>query len=165
MLGDVCQACCGTGLHSISCTSCKGDGVVDQQTTLAVKVPKSVDEGMLLRIREKGHEALNGISGDLILHLKCKPDSQYKRSGFDILSDKVITYTQAVFGGITEIETINGKRKITIEPGTEHNSQIIIKGAGLSKFDVKKSQMIDEDQKGNHIVTLKITIPKTLNKQ
>jgi len=41
--------------------------------TLSVNIPKSVDTGMLLRIRDKGHQAFNGEFGDLILKVKVEP--------------------------------------------------------------------------------------------
>lgn len=64
-----------------------------------VKIPRSVETGMLLRIREKGHEALNGKAGDLILKPIVKEHPDYRREGFDIHSEKKISVTTAIFGG------------------------------------------------------------------
>ena len=65
--GELCKACLGGGLESVICMDCGGDGLIDQQLSLMVKIPRSVETGMLLRVREKGHEALNGKPGDLII--------------------------------------------------------------------------------------------------
>lgn len=68
-LGELCKACLGGGLESVVCKDCKGDGLVDQKLSLVVKIPRSVETNMLLRVRDKGHEALNGKPGDLILKM------------------------------------------------------------------------------------------------
>jgi molecular chaperone DnaJ len=69
IVGSVCPMCLGTGLESVICEPCKGDGLEMQKLSLMVKIPKSVEDGMLLRIRGKGDEALNGKPGDLIIRL------------------------------------------------------------------------------------------------
>ena len=67
VVGEICVQCMGTGVLSISCKTCNGDGIQQNTMTLSVTIPKSVDTGMLLRIRDKGHQAFNGEFGDLIL--------------------------------------------------------------------------------------------------
>ena len=78
--------------------------------TLSVNITKSVDTGMLLRIRDKGHQAFNGEFGDLILKVKVESHPQFKRVDFDIHSIISIPVTKAIFGGALEIETINGPK-------------------------------------------------------
>ena len=66
---------------------------MDQDIKIAIKIPPSVDDGMLLRIREKGHQALNGNIGDLILNVGIIPDRDYTRKGFDIHSTINVSVT------------------------------------------------------------------------
>ena len=155
----------------MNCTKCKGDGVVVDNTELHVKIPKSVDEGMLLRIKEKGDQALNGHFGDLILQVSLEEHPEFKRKGFDVYTEKKISVTQAIIGGQCEIDTIHGKRSIQIAPGTEHNNEIRIKGAGMSILGRGASSKsagsgadTDRDEKGDHVVVFKIAIPTTLTK-
>ena len=63
----------GTGVLSTSCQTCNGNGIQQSDLTLSVNIPKSVDTGMLLRIRDKGHQAFNGEFGDLILKVNVEP--------------------------------------------------------------------------------------------
>lgn len=172
VLGEVCPTCLGTGVDSIDCPKCKGDGVVSEETQLLVKIPKSVDNGMLLRIKEKGDQALNGNYGDLILQVTLEEHPEFKRKGFDIYSTKKISVTQAIIGGQCEVDTIHGKKKLQIAPGTEHNHEIRIRGAGMSilgKGMQSKSAGsgadTDRDEKGDHIVVFKIAIPSALTKE
>jgi molecular chaperone DnaJ len=93
IIGAECPSCLGTGLKSISCDSCEGQGLITKTSTLLAKIPKSVDNGMLLRIKGKGHEALNGKTGDLIICIVTLLDKEYTREGNNILSEKKITFT------------------------------------------------------------------------
>lgn len=101
MIGDICPVCNGIGRQAVNCEACQGDGLVNEKVTVSVKIPASVDTGMLLRVRGKGYHSLNGSPGDLILNVYVQPHPEYKRKGFDILSDKEISVTQAIFGGAT----------------------------------------------------------------
>lgn len=169
-LGEVCATCLGTGVDSVNCTKCQGDGVVSQNMRLLVKIPKSVDDGMLLRIREKGDQALNGHFGDLILQIDLLEHPEFKRKGFDIYSEKKISVTQAIIGGNCEVETIHGTKSVRIAPGTEHNQEVRIKGAGMTVLGKGSSKSAsghesDRDEKGDHIIQFKIAIPNTLSKE
>ena len=95
----------------------------EQEFDMQLKIPKSVDDGMILRVKEKGHQALNGHFGDALFLVKVNKESlvDFKRDGYNILSEKQITLTQAIFGGECEVETINGMKKVQIMPGTQHN--------------------------------------------
>ena len=170
-LGEVCPTCLGTGVDSVNCTKCQGDGIVHQSMQLLVKIPKSVDDGMLLRIREKGDQALNGSCGDLILQIVVDEHPEFKRKGFDIYTEKKISVTQAIIGGNCEVDTIHGKKSIRIAPGTEHNQELRIKSAGMSVLGkgtysrTGSSADTDRDEKGDHIVVFKIAIPNSLTKE
>lgn len=132
--GDVCPACHGAGLASVECPACRGDGITKQRARLSVKIPKSVDNDMLLRVRDRGHQALNGKSGDLILQIAILPHERFSRKGFNIHSALNITITQAALGGNIDVDTINGKINMKIQPGTAHDQQYMIKGFGFEKL-------------------------------
>jgi molecular chaperone DnaJ len=74
------------------------------------KIPRSVDNGMLLRIRGKGNEALNGNSGDFIIAISVQPHEEYVREGLNIKSERKISFTQAIFGGTCDVETVEGPK-------------------------------------------------------
>ena len=123
---------------------------------------------MWLRLKDQGHESLSGIRGDLILQLTIEDDKRYRRQGFDIHSDLDITFTQAALGCQAEIETIYGKKPIPISPGTQHNQSLTIKGAGLTILNNNQkaggkqaaNSENNKEQKGDHVITFKVVIPK-----
>ena len=87
-IGDVCPACHGSGLQSVNCETCHGEGLVNEQVNLQVKIPSGVDEGMLLRVRDRGNQAINGQFGDFIICVGVKPHAKYRREGYDIHCDQ-----------------------------------------------------------------------------
>ena len=139
-------------MASLDCSNCNARGIITKPTALNVNVPASVDNGMVLRVKGKGNEAVGGEPGDLILMIKVQESDTFKRDGFDIYTDKKISVTQAILGGPCEIETIRGPKKINVFPGTEHNQQVSIKNAGLPVLGGAKNSTKNQ-QNGDHIVT------------
>ena len=111
---SLCNKCLGTGLLSVECESCKGDGITMRDTKVQVKIPKGVDDEMLLRVRDRGHQALNGKAGDLILTINLHKHANFTRDAYDILSDVNITVTQAIMGGTCNVDTIHGSKQLKI---------------------------------------------------
>ena len=50
----------------------------------------------------------------------------FKRKGSDIYTDKFITFTQAIFGGVIKVNTISGPVEVKIRPGTAHADTITL---------------------------------------
>ena len=82
--------------------------------TETVNVPKGVDSGVNLRISKKGHFSTMGPPGDLMIKLTVKPHSYFKRDKQDILSDCIITVSQAILGDSVEIKTLSGNVKVKV---------------------------------------------------
>lgn len=59
-----------------------------------------------------------GIAGDLIIKITVKEDPYFKREGFDLLTDAVISVPQAVLGENVQIRTLKGFQTIKIQPGS-----------------------------------------------
>lgn len=161
IIGEPCKQCSGTGLKSIKCNPCSGKGMVSQQVDLQVKIPRSVDDGMLLRIKKKGNEALNGVPGDLILTVKVQPHPVFERRGFDIHSTQNISVTKAILGGEIEVQTLSGPRRVTVQPGTEHNSVHKLEFGGFENI----LENYKAEKRGHHFVTFKIVIPKKVSSE
>ena len=111
-----------------------------------IKVPAGVDRGS--RIRFDDYDVIIDVT----------PDKKFQREGYDIVSEKELSYAQAAMGGEIEVETVDGKIKIRVPSGTQPNTLIRLSGKGVKH--------IRGSGKGDHYVRIKIIIPKKLsNKQ
>ena len=89
---------------------------------------------------------------------------------------KIFYLIKAVLGTTLKIKTLNGEKEIEIKPGTQHGEKIRIKGQVKTweylsnKKKNKKKQGVcnlppNSNVVGDHIVNLKVHIPKTISKE
>ncbi|CAK94816.1 unnamed protein product (macronuclear) [Paramecium tetraurelia] len=156
-----CTKCRGTGVSIKNpCTTCKGAGIQKQATSEAVNIPKGIADGQNLRVTGKGNIGENGgKAGDLIIKVQVKPDSYYKRDGYDLITNAYISVAQAVLGDQVKIKTLNGEQQISIKPGSQDGEKIRLSGLGITKLAP------NSNQRGDQVVNLKIQIPTNLNEQ
>lgn len=110
-----------------------------QQT---IKVPAGVDEGS--RIRFSDYDVL----------IEVKPDSRFKREGYDIISEKQISFAQAAMGDEVPVETIWGEVKFRVPAGTQSGVLIRLREKGVPH--------VRGNQKGDHYIRITVIIPKNL---
>jgi len=154
-----CSACQGVGTMIKSpCTSCKGNGIASVILKEQINIPKGVDNGQNLRVMSKGSKGINGgAQGDLIIKVAVKPDSFFRREGFDIYTDVPISISQAVLGAKIEVRTLGGNKTITVPAGTNHGMKLRLPQEGVSKLSPNQSQ------KGDHYVVFNVVIPSKLS--
>ncbi len=110
--------------------------------TVNLKIPAGVDDGSRIRFGE----------ADVVIEVT--PDKKFRREGYDIVSDKEITFSQAALGDTVEIETVQGAVKIKIPQGTQPETLVRLRGKGV--------KMLRGQGHGDHYVHIKIVIPKNL---
>lgn len=154
----VCGDCQGEGrVPEKKCTTCHGTTRTRIKERVKVKIPAGVDNGSTIRLSEKGEGGINGgPKGDLYINLYVEASKEFVRTGFDIHSQVEIPVVTAVLGGEVEVETIEGKEKIKVPPGTEDGRVFKITGKGVEKLRI--------GGKGDHLVKIKVEIPKKLSK-
>jgi curved DNA-binding protein len=64
----------------------------------------------------------------------------------------------AVLGGDTTIDTLNGRLKLKVPPGTQNDAKVRVKGKGFPLYK-------QEGQFGDLYVTYKIKIPTSLSER
>lgn len=134
---STCPACHGRGIIiEHPCRQCQGSGEEVQEETLTVKIPRGIEEGMALRIPGKGMQSRDaeGVSGDLFVVVRSKPDPRFERAGADLLRQETIPLTDAVLGTELQVPTLDGSSSVTIPPGTQPGSMLRLKGMGLPEF-------------------------------
>ncbi len=155
---SVCPKCHGSGqVIDKPCQTCSGQGMVNKERTVQVKIPAGVDNMSKMRVSGEGDCGMNGgPNGDLFVVIHVEPSKYYKRDGINVITELEISPAQAVIGDKVKIKTLYGEHEISIPAGTQFGDIVKIKGAGIPVIS-------RPSQKGDHIVILKIKIPTNLN--
>jgi molecular chaperone DnaJ len=150
-----CPQCQGEGvILADPCTSCRGQGLVERERELEIRVPAGVDTSSRLRLTGEGeHGRFGGPAGDLFVVIGVQGHERFERQGADVIAELAVSFPQAVLGATLEVETIHGAEKIEIPPGTQHGHQFRLRGKGIQHLDGRSG-------KGDHISRVRLHVPK-----
>jgi len=109
-----------------------------------VKIPAGVDTGTEIKF------------SNFAIICEVSSHRNFKRRGFDVISEEEISFSQAALGTIAEIETVDGGVKIRIPSGTQPGTQIRLRGKGIKH--------ISGHSHGDHYVIIRVHIPSKLNR-
>lgn len=107
-----------------------------------IKIPAGVDDGS--RIRFDNYDVVINV----------RPHSQFRREGYDIVSEKEISFAQATLGDVVDVETVDGEVKLRIPSGTQPGAVIRLRGKGVSH--------LRGSGRGDHYVRMIVTVPRHL---
>lgn len=124
-----CKQCPADGGY---CTACGGTGIINENKSIKVKLPKEIKEGQKIRLKGEGKSDEYGQKGDLYLIITPK-DSEYEIKASDLTKDVEITPPEAVLGCKKEISTLHGNIGIKIPPMTSSGKMLRLKDLGLPK--------------------------------
>jgi len=150
-----CRKCSGRGMMiEKPCKKCKL-GKVKGTKHISFELTAGIDNGDYV-ISGEGESIPDGVSGDLIIRVNVQPHPKFKRDGRDIFYDTQLSMTDASLGKNLEVPTLEGFSKITVEPGSQPNTIIKLKGKGLQGRGFRG--------RGDQYVRLVVNIPKKLSK-
>ncbi|GDX78388.1 hypothetical protein LBMAG42_01990 [Deltaproteobacteria bacterium] len=128
-----------------------------------LRVPPDVREGDELRVPKHGHAgAGGGPYGDLVatIHVVgAAPRMKMPRSEPSRAEDVIVVdvpFTEAILGGRVELDTPQGRVRVSIPAGTSSGSRFRLKGKG--KADATGAA-------GDVYAEVRITVPKTLDEE
>ena len=125
---------------------------------IKLKIPAGIDDGMSIRLAGKGGPAPEGgQKGDLYIEIRVRPHKHLTREGAIILSEEHIDMVDAALGTEIDIETVDGKITMKVPAGTQSGTPFKLSGHGVP-------YRADGDR-GPHIVTIIVDIPKKLSKK
>lgn len=151
-----CPSCGGTGATAMDdCPTCKGAGRIAGSQTVEVSIPAGISEGKKLRVPGRGNAGSGNRRGDLYVVIREAPHPVFKRKGDDLEQEVAVPYTVAALGGEVKIQTLEGSGSIRIPGGSQSGQVLRLAGKGLAK--------LGGHGKGNMLVRLKVTVPKTLS--
>lgn len=123
---------------------------------IRLSIPAGVEDGQTIKIKGHGGPGIEGgPSGDLYITFSIVNNTDFKRDGADLFKTVQVPLVKAVLGGEILVETLTGKVKLKIAPGTDNGTKVKLKGKGFPKY--KK-----EGQFGDLILTYSVAIPKKL---
>ena len=154
-----CPRCNGQGkIVKEKCPHCNGDGIMMGEEIVEVNIPAGVYEGMQLSMRGKGNAGkFNGVPGDLLILVEEEKHPTLVRDENDLVYSLLLDIPTAALGGFAEIPTIDGKAKVTIDPGTQPGKVLRLRGKGLPS--------LNGYGKGDIVVNVSVYIPETLSKE
>ncbi len=124
---------------------------------LRITIPAGIADGQTIKLSGQGGEGINGgPAGDLYITFHIPDQKDLKRVGNDLRATISLDLYTAVLGGEKIIDTMSGKVKLNIQPGTQNNSKVRLKGKG---FPVYKKEGVF----GDLFLTFTIEVPTNLN--
>lgn len=82
---------------------------VHESEMVYVSVPQGIDDGEIIILRDKGNMINENQKGDVKVFIKINNDTNFKRSGLDLILEKNISLKESLCGFSFEIKYINGK--------------------------------------------------------
>jgi len=107
-----------------------------------IKIPAGVDNGTRIRF------------DNFDIYVQVHQDPYFHREGYDIVTEKEITFTQAALGTVIPIRTVDGEVNLKVPEGTQPNAIIRMRGKGVP--------YTRGSGRGDHYVRVKVTVPTRL---
>lgn len=139
------------------------DVYTTQQRTITVNgknirltIPAGVENGQIIKIKGHGAPGRNGgPNGDLFLTFIINEDPEFTRKGNDLYKNSEIDLYTAILGDEIQIDTLSGKVKLKVKPGTQNGTKVKLKGKG---FPVYKNESLF----GDLYISYSVKIPSDL---
>jgi molecular chaperone DnaJ len=110
-----------------------------------------------LRVAGEGDSGQRGgPAGDLYVYLFVQSDPEFEREGINILSEVKISYLQAILGDKINVNTVDGKKPLTIPAGTQPDTVLTLEGLGVPKLG-------NPVARGDHLIKVKVDIPTKIS--
>ncbi len=154
-----CANCQGKGqIVRTPCKTCRGQGRVEKEKNIEIKIPAGVDTGSRLRVNGEGEAGVGGgPSGDLYIVLHIAEHAQFERQGADLYSAVPISFAQAALGADITVKTLDSEEDVKIPAGTQTGTVFTIKGKGMPNLGGRGH--------GDLFVAVTLITPKTLTKE
>jgi DnaJ-class molecular chaperone len=135
-----CNACGGSGTKAVSnkgCGECKGEGVIPEERTIEIKMPKGSDSEQQIVVEGWGEQPAksNIVAGDLVILVSAQPDPHFTREGMDLVHMHTLTLWESIIGKDIVIPHYSGDIEMnTLKLGViDPDKRYRISGKGMVK--------------------------------
>ncbi len=154
-----CPDCRGTGKKITKpCPHCNGKGYNHKVITVELNIPAGINTHQQLRVAGKGERGVNGgPNGDLYVEVYVRPHKHFNRRNNDIYMEIPVSAVDATLGCEIDVPTVYGDVSMKVPAGTQSGTTLRLKGKGVKS--------LNGNTYGDQYVTIKVEIPKKLNKK
>jgi molecular chaperone DnaJ len=130
---------------------------VQASSTITVRVPAGVDDGMRLRVSGEGEASADGgPAGDLYVVLQVAPHPVFRREGAQLHCEAPITFAQAALGTVVRVPLVGGgEEELDVEAGTQSGTVLRLRGKGFPA--------LDRNGRGDLHVTIRVETPRRIS--
>lgn len=154
---STCPECRGAG-ETISdpCKSCHGEGRVQRESRIKLRIPAGVDTGTRLRSAGNGDAGVRGgTAGDLYVFLHVRDHDVFERDDADLFCEVPLPFSTAALGGELKVPTLNGQASIKIPAGTQ--------GGTVFRLREKGMPALSSQRRGDLNVRVQVEVPTKLS--
>lgn len=158
-MASTCPQCKGEGqLVKNPCKTCRGQGRAKQTRKIRLTIPAGVDTGTRLRVAGEGEGGYRGgPAGDLYVEVAVKEDNRFEREGNHLFGLLKLDYLQLLLGAEVEVDTVTGKGKLEVPPGSQVGDRLKLAGEGVPS--------LRGSRRGDLYYSIEVDIPTSLDKE
>jgi len=156
---STCPRCGGAGQIIVHrCSTCDGDGVVENDKEIKVKIPPGVDTGDRIKLSGAGEPGPRGApNGDLLCDILVRDHPLFERRRENLITRIPISFSQAALGTEIEVPTLDGPQKAVIRKGTQSGDVIKLDGKGLPR--------LHGNGRGDLLAIVYVEVPRKLTRE
>lgn len=130
-----------------------------KEQLIDIKIPPGVDSGTSIRYQGIGDDTISHAPrGDIIVNVFVEQNSQFERTGADLIKTVDISMWDAALGTTLIIDTIDSKQlEVKINPGLQPGQIISLNGQGLPYYN--------SSQRGRLLLNCNVKIPVFLTEK
>ncbi len=126
-----------------------------KEQKFTVTIPADINDGQTLRLPNAGEEMAGGANGDLLIRIRVRKDSFFRKEGKNLVTELNIKLSDALLGAKYKIKTLDGEIELHIPEGTNFGEILRLKGKGVP---------MNSGKRGDLLVVLNIKMPSRLSK-
>ncbi len=152
-----CPECRGAG-ETISdpCGDCRGEGRVQRESRIKLRIPAGVDTGTRLRSSGNGDSGVRGgAAGDLYVFLHVSDHDVFERDDANLFCEVPLPFSVAALGGELKVPSLDGQSSIKIPAGTQ--------GGTVFRLREKGMPSLSNGRRGDLNVRVQVEVPTRLN--
>jgi molecular chaperone DnaJ len=154
---STCPDCRGAG-ETISdpCGVCRGEGRVQRDSRIKLRIPAGVDTGTKLRSSGNGDAGVRGgAAGDLYVFLGVEDHDVFQRDDSDLYCEVPLPFPVAALGGELKVPTLDGQSSIRIPAGTQGGTVFRLRDKGMPS--------LSGSRRGDLNVRVQVEVPTKLS--